>query len=233
MLKISGIDVYRNETQVLWDVSLVFEKGKRIAILGSNGAGKTTLLSTIMGLLPVAKGDILFNDVSITGKKPYEITQMGLSIVPEGRHVYPQMSVLENLYMGGYPKRSRKEIPSALEWIFDLFPKLADRKDQLAGTLSGGEQQMLAIGRALMSRPEFLFIDELSLGLAPVITKEIFNTLSNISEETTIVMVEQNVEQALKYSEYAYILENGRVTKHGLSSVLAGDEDIRRAYLGM
>jgi branched-chain amino acid transport system ATP-binding protein len=233
MLEISGIDVFRNETQVLWDVSLTFKKGEKIAILGSNGAGKTTLLSTIMGLLPVSKGDIRFNGVSISGKKPHEITQMGLSIVPEGRHVYPQMSVLENLYMGGYPKRSRKEIASTLTWDFDLFPKLADRRDQMAGTLSGGEQQMLAIGRALMSKPEFLFIDELSLGLAPVITKEIFHTLEGIAKETTIVMVEQNVEQALKYSQYAYILENGRITQSGPSETLARDESIRKAYLGM
>ena len=233
MLKITGIDVFRNETQVLWDISLDLKKGEKIAILGSNGAGKTTLLSTIMGLLPVAKGDISFNGVSIVGKKPHEITQLGLSIVPEGRHVYPQMSVLENLYMGGYPKRSRKEIQTTLAWVFDLFPKLADRREQLAGTLSGGEQQMLAIGRALMSKPEFLFIDELSLGLAPVITKEIFLTLEGIAEETTIVMVEQNVEQALKYSRYAYILENGRITKHGPSDALARDKDIRRAYLGL
>ena len=186
-----------------------------------------------MGLLPVAKGDIRFNGVSIAGKKPHEITQMGLSIVPEGRHVYPQMSVLENLYMGGYPKRSRKETASTLTWVFDLFPKLADRQDQMAGTLSGGEQQMLAIGRALMSKPEFLFIDELSLGLAPVITKEIFHTLEGIAKETTIVMVEQNVEQALKYSQYAYILENGRITQSGPSETLARDESIRKAYLGM
>jgi len=233
MLKITGIDVFRNETQVLWDISLDLKKGEKIAILGSNGAGKTTLLSTIMGLLPVAKGDILFNGVSIAGKKPHEITQLGLSIVPEGRRVYPQMSVVENLYMGGYPKRSRREIPATLSWVFDLFPKLAERRNQLAGTLSGGEQQMLAIGRALMSKPEFLFIDELSLGLAPVITKEIFHTLEEISKETTIVMVEQNVEQALKYSEYAYILENGRITRQGPSATLAKDQDIRKAYLGM
>ena len=233
MLEISGIDVVRGETQVLWGVSLEVHLGERVAILGSNGAGKSTLLAAVTGLLPLRRGDIRFKGSSLLGKKAHQITQLGVAMVPEGRRVYRDMTVLENLEMGAYPKRGRNQLGQTMERILQIFPVLDQRRDQRAGTLSGGEQQMLAIGRALMSRPELLLIDELSLGLAPLITKEIYRALDSLAEETTILMVEQNVEQALNHSQRAYILESGRMTRNGRSPELMEDADIRRAYLGI
>ena len=233
MLEISEIDVVRGETQVLWGVSLEVHPGERVAILGSNGAGKSTLLAAVTGLLPVRRGDIRFKGESLKGKKAHQITRLGVAMVPEGRRVYRDMTVLENLEMGAYPKRGRDQLGQTMERILRISPVLGQRRDQRAGTLSGGEQQMLAIGRALMSRPELLLIDELSLGLAPLITKEIYRALDSLAEETTILMVEQNVEQALHHSQRAYILESGRMTRNGPSPELMQDADIRRAYLGM
>jgi len=233
MLEISGIDVVRGETQVLWGVSLEVHLGERVAILGSNGAGKSTLLAAVTGLLPLRRGEIRFKGESLKGKRAHQITQLGVAMVPEGRRVYRDMTVLENLEMGAYPKRGRDQLGQTMERILRIFPVLGQRRDQRAGTLSGGEQQMLAIGRALMSRPELLLIDELSLGLAPLITKEIYRALDSLAEETTILMVEQNVEQALHHSQHAYILESGRMTRNGPSPELMQDADIRRAYLGM
>ncbi|MEN6486860.1 MAG: ABC transporter ATP-binding protein [Syntrophobacteraceae bacterium] len=233
MLKISGIDVFRGETQVLWEVSLEVSRGERVAILGSNGAGKSSLLAAITGVLPARRGTVRFNGESLAGMKPHRITRMGVALVPEGRRVYREMTVLENLEMGAYPKRGRAQMSDTLERVLKLFPVLERRKDQAGGTLSGGEQQMLAIGRALMSRPELLFIDELSLGLAPLVTREIFRALDSLAGETTILLVEQNVEQALRHSQRAYVLESGRMTRSGLSADLMEDSDIRRAYLGL
>ncbi|MCE5241965.1 MAG: ABC transporter ATP-binding protein, partial [Desulfobacteraceae bacterium] len=229
MLKISGIDVFRGETQVLWEVSLEVSRGERVAILGSNGAGKSSLLAAITGVLPARRGTVRFNGESLAGMKPHRITRMGVALVPEGRRVYREMTVLENLEMGAYPKRGRAQMSDTLERVLKLFPVLERRKDQAGGTLSGGEQQMLAIGRALMSRPELLFIDELSLGLAPLVTREIFRALDSLAGETTILLVEQNVEQALRHSQRAYVLESGRMTRSGLSADLMEDSDIRRA----
>jgi branched-chain amino acid transport system ATP-binding protein len=233
MLEISEIDVVRGETQVLWGVSLEVHLGERVAILGSNGAGKSTLLAAVTGLLPLRRGEIRFKGESLKGKKAHQITQLGVAMVPEGRRVYRDMTVLENLEMGAYPKRGRDQLGQTMEHVLRIFSTLGQRRDQRAGTLSGGEQQMLAIGRALMSRPELLLIDELSLGLAPLITKEIYRALDNLAEETTILMVEQNVEQALNHSQRAYILESGRMTRNGPSPELMQDADIRRAYLGI
>jgi branched-chain amino acid transport system ATP-binding protein len=233
LLDISNLHVFRGETQILWDISLQVDEGEKVAILGSNGAGKSTLLYSIMGTLPAGRGKTRFAGLSISGLKAYQIIRRGLALVPEGRRVYGDMTVWENLEIGAYPKRSRKEMVQTGAHVVRLFPILAERKNQAAGTLSGGEQQMLAIGRALMSRPRMLFIDELSLGLAPLITKEIFKVLDALSEETTILLVEQNVEQALKHSQRAYILESGRITRSDLSENLAKDEDVRRAYLGL
>lgn len=233
MLEISSIDVVRGETQVLWGVSLEVRPGERVAILGSNGAGKSTLLAAVTGLLPLRRGDIRFKGESFKGKKAHQITQLGVAMVPEGRRVYRDMTVVENLEMGAYPKRGRDQLRQTMAHLLRIFPVLGERRSQRAGTLSGGEQQMLAIGRALMSRPELLLIDELSLGLAPLITKEIYRALDSLAEETTILMVEQNVEQALNHSQRAYILESGRMTRNGGSAELMQDADIRRAYLGM
>ena len=233
MLKISNLNVFRGETQILWDVSIEVKEGERVAILGSNGAGKSTLLLSIMGVLPPSGGEIRFAGTPISGQKAHQITRVGLALVPEGRRVYGDMTVWENLEIGAYPKRGRKDLDQTRGHVIELFPILAERKHQRAGTLSGGEQQMLAIGRALMSSPRMLFIDELSLGLAPLITKEIFKVLDGLAWETTILLVEQNVEQALKHSQRAYILESGRVTRSGASEDLVEDEDIKRAYLGM
>jgi branched-chain amino acid transport system ATP-binding protein len=233
MLEVLAIDVFRGETQVLWEVSLQVHPGERVAILGSNGAGKSSLLAAITGALPPRQGAIAFKGESLKGLKPYQITQLGVALVPEGRRVYRDMTVVENLEMGAYPRRGRPHLQRTLEHVLRIFPVLGERKHQVAGTLSGGEQQMLAIGRALMSRPELLLIDELSLGLAPLITKEIYRALEGLAEETTILLVEQNVEQALNHSRRAYILESGRMTRNGPSPELMADDDIRRAYLGM
>ncbi|WP_028324276.1 ABC transporter ATP-binding protein [Desulfatirhabdium butyrativorans] len=232
MLSIDRIDVFRGETQILWDVSLEIQAGERVAILGSNGAGKSTLIQTIMGSLPVRKGAIRFHEKPISGKKPFEIVQLGLSLAPEGRHIYKDMTVWDNLSMGAYPKRGRKHMEQTRSRVFSLFPILEKRKDQIGSTLSGGEQQMLTIGRALMSEPELLLIDELSLGLAPLITREIYRILDELTD-MTILYVEQNVDLALRHARRAYIMESGRITRSGLSKDLMGDAEIRRAYLGM
>jgi branched-chain amino acid transport system ATP-binding protein len=233
MLEISHLNVSRGETQILWDVSVQVTEGEKVAVLGSNGAGKSTLLLSIMGVLPPSSGEIRFDGTPLSGRKAYQIIRTGLALVPEGRRVYGDMTVWENLEIGAYPKRGRKDLDQTRGHVVTLFPILAERRHQRAGTLSGGEQQMLAIGRALMSRPRLLLIDELSLGLAPFITKEIFKVLDGLAQETTILLVEQNVEQALKHSGRAYILESGRITRSGASEELAVDDDVKRAYLGM
>jgi branched-chain amino acid transport system ATP-binding protein len=233
LLEVAHIDLFRGETQVLWQVSLALAPGERVAILGSNGAGKSSFLAAVTATIPPAAGTIRFDGQSLAGKRPHEVTGLGIALVPEGRRVYKDMSVGENLEMGAFPKRARGRLKETLEHILQLFPILGQRRDQPAGTLSGGEQQMLAIGRALMSRPRLLLVDELSLGLAPMITKSIYRTLSELGSDITILLVEQNVEQALNFSQRACILENGRITRSGRSSDLLQDADIRRAYLGL
>jgi branched-chain amino acid transport system ATP-binding protein len=233
LLEMAHVDLFRGETQVLWDVSLTIAPGERVAILGSNGAGKSSSLAAITAAIPPTRGEIRFNGQSLSGKRPHEVTGLGIALVPEGRRVYRDMSVKENLEMGAFPKNARGRLKETLDHVIRLFPILGQRRDQPAGTLSGGEQQMLAIGRALMSRPRLLLVDELSLGLAPMITKSIYRTLSELGSDITILLVEQNVEQALNFSQRAYILESGRITQSGRSSDLIQDADIRRAYLGM
>ena len=233
LLEVAQIDLFRGETQVLWEVSLALEPGERVAILGSNGAGKSSFLAAVTAALAPARGDIRFEGQSLVGRRPHEATGLGIALVPEGRRVYRDMSVRENLEMGAFPKRARGRLKETLEHVTRLFPILGQRRDQPAGTLSGGEQQMLAIGRALMSRPRLLLVDELSLGLAPMITKSIYRTLAELGSDITILLVEQNVEQALSFSQRAYILESGRMTRSGSSPDLMQDADIRRAYLGM
>jgi branched-chain amino acid transport system ATP-binding protein len=233
LLDVSHMDLFRGETQVLWDVSLTIDPGERVAILGSNGAGKSSFLSAVTAVLTPARGEIRFNGQLLVGKRPHEVTGLGIAVVPEGRRVYKDLSVKENLEMGAYPKSARGRLKESLEHVIQLFPALGQRQQQPAGTLSGGEQQMLAIGRALMSRPKLLLVDELSLGLAPMITKSIYRTLSALGAGITLLLVEQNVEQALSFSQRAYIFENGRITRSGLSADLMQDADIRRAYLGL
>jgi branched-chain amino acid transport system ATP-binding protein len=233
LLDVSHMDLFRGETQVLWDVSLTIDPGERVAILGSNGAGKSSFLSAVTAVLTPARGEIRFNGQLLVGKRPHEVTGLGIAVVPEGRRVYKDLSVKENLEMGAYPKSARGRLKESLEHVIRLFPALGQRQQQPAGTLSGGEQQMLAIGRALMSRPKLLLVDELSLGLAPMITKSIYRTLSALGAGITLLLVEQNVEQALSFSQRAYIFENGRITRSGLSADLMQDADIRRAYLGL
>jgi len=233
LLDVSHMDLFRGETQVLWDVSLTIDPGERVAILGSNGAGKSSFLSAVTAVLTPARGEIRFNGQLLVGKRPHEVTGLGIAVVPEGRRVYKDLSVKENLEMGAYPKSARGRLKESLEQVIRLFPALGQRQQQPAGTLSGGEQQMLAIGRALMSRPKLLLVDELSLGLAPMITKSIYRTLSALGAGITLLLVEQNVEQALSFSQRAYIFESGRITRSGLSADLMQDADIRRAYLGL
>lgn len=233
LLEVSHVDVHRGETQVLWDISLNIEQGERAAILGSNGAGKTSFLSALTATLPIARGTIRFDGRALDGKRPHQVAGLGIAMVPEGRRLYRDMTVKENLEMGAFPRNARQRLKETMAHVIELFPILGRRKTQPAGTLSGGEQQMLAIGRALMSRPKLLLVDELSLGLAPMITRSIYRTLSELGTDITILLVEQNVEKALSFSQQAHILESGRLTRSGKSSELMADVDIRRAYLGL
>lgn len=234
MLEIKTIDVFRGEAQILWNLQMKVEKGEVVTVLGANGAGKTTLVESILGIHHPKKGEILFKDEEISKKPPYLITQMGISCVPEGRRIFKEMTVYENLEMGAYPVKARPLLKTTQEWVFSLFPILKERRHQIAGTLSGGEQQMLAIGRALMSRPMLLLLDELSLGLSPKITKEIYGTIRKLHQEgVTMLLIEQNATMALLHSQRGYILETGRITLQGSSQELLGNDHIRKAYLGM
>ena len=233
MLKIINLSVSYGELEVLRDVSISIDKGEIVSLLGSNGAGKTTLMNTIMGMLKPRRGEIYFNNENITRLKPSEIARRGLAIVPEGRRLFPRMTVLENLELGAYSNRA--DIGDRLEFVFSIFPVLKLRKNQKAGTLSGGEQQMLAIARALMSKPKMLLIDEMSTGLMPKIMAQLFRSLEKIrgEEGTTIFLSEQNARQALKISDRAYIMENGRIVLEGSADKLADDPRVKRYYLGL
>jgi branched-chain amino acid transport system ATP-binding protein len=233
MLKVEKLEARIGENQVLRSVSLDVEKGGSVAVLGANGAGKTSLIRSIVGLLPATSGQVFLEGKSITGLAPHEIARLGVACVPEGRHVFADMSVQDNLTMGAYLPKARKRMAKSMDEVLELFPVLAKRRDQRAGTLSGGEQQMLAIGRALMSGPRLLILDELSLGLAPLVVQEIYRVLKKVGQNTTLLLVEQSVEQALKNSAYAYILETGTVVRQGASSELATDSEIKKAYLGI
>ena len=234
MLKVRDLNVSYAQVQVLHDVSLEIRAGEFVALIGANGAGKTTLMKTISGLVQPRSGRVLFKDRPIQRKDPHDITSLGLIQIPEGRRIFPSLTVLENLEMGAYLKEVRKNRFRELDRVFDLFPVLRERRNQKAGTLSGGEQQMLAIGRAIMSRPRMLMIDEPSLGLAPLITETIFRTIDEINEQgTTILLVEQNVFAGLKMAQRGYVLENGRIVLQGAASELLGNARVKKAYLGM
>ena len=234
MLEVERIDVFRGEAHILWDLSMNVESGEVVTVLGANGSGKTTLVESVLGIHHPAAGAITFLNDEITSKPSFHITRMGLSCVPEGRRIFKDMEVYENLEMGAYPEKARLSLKETVERVYGLFPVLRERRKQIAGTLSGGEQQMLAIGRALMSRPTLLLIDELSLGLSPKITKEIYGAIEKLHQEgVTILLIEQNAMLALRHSDRAYVLETGRITLQGTSKELLGDEHVRRAYLGM
>ena len=234
LLKVEGLKAGYGDVQVLWGISLAVPRGKLVTIVGANGAGKTTTLGAVVGHLRPRQGRVSFDGREITGRSPHENAAQGLVLVPEGRQLFAAMTVQENLEMGAYSKRARQKFPARLEQVFRLFPRLAERRNQRAGTFSGGEQQMLAIARGLMSDPELLMIDELSLGLAPVVVQQLFGTLRQLKDSgLTILLVEQNVHLALSVSDYAYVIAEGRVFAEGRSAEIAARPDIRRAYLGV
>ena len=234
MLRVNSIDVFYGEVQILRGVSLDIRAREIVSLLGSNGAGKTTTTSTISGLSPVSGGSIEFMGEKITKVEPYDRVAMGLIQVPEGRKIFPTLTVMENLTLGSYLKYPKSVRAETLDAVLSLFPVLARRKGQMGGTLSGGEQQMLAIGRGLMSKPKLLILDEPSLGLAPIVVDEIFNVIKKINQEgVMILLVEQNVGQALSLSSRGFVLEEGRVALSGEGKDLLADSHIKKLYLGL
>ena len=233
MLEVNNIDVYHGDLQALWDVSLKVEEGELVSLIGANGAGKTTAVETVSALLTPASGTVIFNGVRLDKEPTHKGVELGVCLIPEEKGIFPGMSVLENLELGAFTSESRKARGETFKAVYRLFPVLEERKKQVAGTLSGGEQQMLAIGRALMAKPKLLMCDEPSLGLAPLIVKSIFEVIKQINKSgVSILLVEQNVRAALGLAKRAYIIENGRVAGHGDAKSLLDDEKVRDAYLG-
>jgi len=235
MLKLNNIQTFYGNIQALKGVTIEISEGEIITLIGANGAGKTTTLMAVSGIVPPRSGEIFFMGEPITGMEPDKIVSLGICQVPEGRRIFPYLSVAENLDMGAFLRNDRAEIKRDIEYIFDLFPILAERRHQAGGTLSGGEQQMLAMSRALMSKPRLLLLDEPSLGLAPLIVKQIFEIISKINAEnnTTIFLVEQNANLALKVAARGYVMENGRITLTDSSKNLLANEEVKKAYLGL
>ena len=233
MLEVKGLQVYYGVIQALKDVSFEVNQGEVIALIGANGAGKTTTLQTITGMLKPEKGEVIFNGVDISKIPGHKIVPMGMAHVPEGRRVFAQLSVYENLKMGAYTRKDKNEIEESLKMVYKRFPRLEERKNQLAGTLSGGEQQMLAMGRALMSKPKIILMDEPSMGLSPIFVEEIFNIIKEISAGgTTVLLVEQNAKKALSIANRAYVLETGNIVLSGDAHEMMNNEQIKKAYLG-
>ncbi len=233
MLKIDNIHVYYGAIHALKGVSLEVHKGEIVTLIGANGAGKSTTLRTVSGLLAPKSGSISFLRENIAGMPAHEIVKHGISQVPEGRRIFAEMSVQENLEMGAFTRKDKAGVEKDFEIVYNRFPRLKERRKQQAGTLSGGEQQMLAMGRALMSRPKLLLLDEPSMGLAPLLIKEIFSIIEDINREgTTVLLVEQNANMALSIAHRAYVMETGRITLQGAAKELAASEDVRKAYLG-
>ena len=234
MLRVQDIDVFYGLVPALHGVRLEVQAGETVCLLGPNGAGKTTTVRAIIGLLTPRAGRISLNGSDITGLPPHRTVGLGVSLAPEGRLLFPDMSVEENLELGASPPRARAQKRDAREWVYALFPRLQARRRQPAGTLSGGEQQMVAIGRALMAKPELLILDEPSLGLSPLLVQELFRVLKTLNEQgLSILLVEQNVVQALKISDRAYVLESGKIVMQGTSAELGSSESIRKSYLGI
>jgi branched-chain amino acid transport system ATP-binding protein len=236
MLRIKNLHAYYGRIKALDNVSLHVQPGEIVSLIGANGAGKTTILNTISGLIRCSQGEIKFEDREINKLRPEKVVAAGISQVPEGRQIFGPLTVIENLELGAYLRFKKKEkeaIAEDLDWVFQLFPRLEERSGQIAGTLSGGEQQMLSIGRALMAKPKLLLLDEPSMGLAPLIVKDIMNTVSELRRSgVTILMVEQNARASLTISDRGYVLETGRVVLQGPSDELMNDSDVKRAYLG-
>ncbi len=235
MLELRGINTYYGKIHALRDVSLSVQEGEIIALIGSNGAGKTTTLMSVSGIIPPSSGEILFKGRAIHDSSPEAIVRLGIAHVPEGRRIFPFLTVMENLSLGAFLRKDRQNIKKDLDTVFDLFPILKNRKDQPGGNLSGGEQQMLAISRAFMARPGLLLLDEPSLGLAPLVIKQIFEIITelNTTKGTTLLLVEQNANLALKTAHRAYVIENGCITLTGKGRELLVHDDVRKAYLGL
>lgn len=235
MLNLSSIETFYGNIRALKGISLSVDEGEIVALIGANGAGKTTALMSISGIVPVSSGRILFEGEPIENMNPEDIVAKGISQVPEGRRIFPQLSVIENLEMGAFLRKDHQRVKNDLEYIFELFPILSKRKHQAGGTLSGGEQQMLAISRAMMARPRLLLLDEPSLGLSPIMTGQIFQIIRKINADhnTTIFLVEQNAYMALQLSHRGYVMENGAISMTDKSSNLLIDENVKKAYLGI
>ncbi|MDQ6713073.1 MAG: ABC transporter ATP-binding protein [Candidatus Dormibacteraeota bacterium] len=234
MLEVDAVDTYYGRVQALRGVSLSVDEGEIVTLIGSNGAGKTTTLRTISGLVRPAKGQVRLRGVNIAGLAPDRVVRRGIGHAPEGRRVFARMSVRDNLFLGAYTRKDAPTIRSDEEGVFRLFPRLAERRNQIAGTLSGGEQQMLAIGRAMMSRPKLLLLDEPSLGLAPILVDTIFQVIEEINKQgTTILLIEQNAAKALQVANRGYVLETGKIVKEGTAKALVESPDVQRAYLGI
>lgn len=233
MLEIKDIEVYYGMIQAIKGISFEVNEGEVIALIGANGAGKTTILHTITGLLSPKKGSVIFEGKDITKIPAHKIVSLGIAHVPEGRRVFAELSVYENLKMGAYTRKDKEEIAKTLEMVYQRFPRLKERKNQLAGTLSGGEQQMLAMGRALMSHPKIIVMDEPSMGLSPILVNEIFDIIQEVSAGgTTVLLVEQNAKKALSIADRAYVLETGNIVLEGKAEQLMNDDSIKKAYLG-
>ena len=233
MLEVKDLQVYYGMIQAIKGISFEVNQGEVIALIGANGAGKTTILHTVTGLIAPKAGQIFFEGQDITKIPAHKIVSMGMAHVPEGRRVFAQLSVYDNLKMGAYTRKDKNEIEESLEMVYKRFPRLEERKNQMAGTLSGGEQQMLAMGRALMSKPKIIFMDEPSMGLSPIFVNEIFDIIQEVSAGgTTVLLVEQNAKKALSIADRAYVLETGNITLDGDAKVLMNDDSIKKAYLG-
>ncbi|RJR17959.1 MAG: ABC transporter ATP-binding protein [Nitrospiraceae bacterium] len=234
MLEVKNIDVFYGDVQVIWDVAFEVRKGEVVALIGANGAGKSTTLKTISGILRPKKGEVIFEGEPINKVEPYKLIEKGIALCPEARRLFVEMTVEENLDMGSLRGEAKKQRQNTKEMVFELFPRLSERRRQLAGTLSGGEQQMVAVGRGLMSLPKLLMFDEPSLGLAPILVREIFSVIKRIRQEgTTVLIVEQNTKQTLAIADRAYVLETGKITLEGTGQALLNDEHVKKAYLGV
>ena len=233
MLEIKNLHVYYGGIHALDGINLEIPEGKIISLIGANGAGKSTTLKSIMSLVEKTEGTITWNGTDITKMDTRDIVKLGIALCPEGRKVFPDLTVAENLTVGAYLRKDKKEIEKDREWVYELFPRMKEREWQLAGTLSGGEQQMLAVGRALMSKPKLLMLDEPSLGLAPLVIKDIFSIIKQIKEAgVNVLLIEQNAKAALEISDYAYVMETGIITMSGKGKDLMNDERVKKAYLG-